>query len=403
MDGLCRDCGARAAARRCPVCASPRTVSHPELRSLSIAHIDCDAFYAAVEKRDNPELADKPVIVGGGRRGVVSTACYIARLYGVGSAMPMFKALAACPDAVVLRPDMERYRRVGADVRALMRETCDRVQPVSIDEAYMDFEGAPAADRLAAFARRIEREIGVTVSAGLSHNKLLAKLASDLDKPRGFSVVGRAETLAFLAPLPVRKIPGVGPAFARCLRRDGIELAGQARARGEADMARRYGSAGLRLARHARGEDPRPVAPPGETKSISCETTLDADTADPAALETVLDALCARVADRLRRRGLAGKTVVLKLKSHDFRLRTRSATLARATGRAEAIAAAGRRLLRREMDGARYRLVGIGVEKLAGGGAADPPDMIERAAAVQQSDGEAYSSSASAPFMAKSP
>ena len=401
MDGLCRDCGARAASRRCPACAGPRIVAHAELRALSIAHIDCDAFYAAVEKRDNPDLAAKPVIVGGGRRGVVSTACYIARLYGVGSAMPMFKALAACPDAVVIRPDMERYRRVGAEVRALMRETCGLVQPVSIDEAYMDFEGAEAAGRLAAFARRVEREIGVTVSVGLSHNKLLAKLASDLDKPRGFAVVGRAETLAFLAPLPVRKIPGVGPAFARRLGRDGVRLVGQVRARGEAAMARRYGSAGLRLARHARGDDPRPVAPGGETKSISCETTFDADTADAAALESVLDALSARVAERLRRRGLAGKTVALKLKNSDFRLRTRSATLASATDRAEAIAAAGRRLLRRETDGARYRLIGIGVGKLGGGGAG-PPDMLERAAA-QQSGGGGYSSAASAPFMAKSP
>ena len=401
MDGLCRDCGARAVSRRCPACAGPRIVAHAELRALSIAHIDCDAFYAAVEKRDNPDLADKPVIVGGGRRGVVSTACYIARLYGVGSAMPMFKALAACPDAVVIRPDMERYRRVGAEVRALMRETCGRVQPVSIDEAYMDFGGAEAAGRLAAFARRVEREIGVTVSVGLSHNKLLAKLASDLDKPRGFAVVGRAETLAFLAPLPVRKIPGVGPAFARRLGRDGVRLVGQVQARGEAAMARRYGSAGLRLARHARGDDPRPVAPGGETKSISCETTFDADTADAAALGNVLDALSARVAERLRRRGLAGKTVALKLKSSDFRLRTRSATLASATDRAEAIAAAGRRLLRRETDGTRYRLIGIGVGKLGGGGAG-PPDMLERAAA-QQSGGGGYSSAASAPFMAKSP
>ena len=246
-----------AADRRCAECGGPRMLAHGELDSLAVAHVDCDAFYAAVEKRDRPELVDKPVIVGGGRRGVVSTACYIARLSGVGSAMPMFKALAACPDAVVLAPDMAKYRAAGAEVRAAMEELCDRVQPVSIDEAFLDLAaaaesaGASAAELLAGFARRVERELGVTVSIGLSHNKLLAKLASDLDKPRGFSVIGRAETRAFLAPLPVRRIPGVGPAFAARLRREGIETVGQAAARAPEDMARRHGAAGRQLALRA--------------------------------------------------------------------------------------------------------------------------------------------------------
>ena len=250
MRALCRDCGARGGGReRCSVCGSPRTIAHRELQSLSIAHIDCDAFYAAVEKRDRPELLDRPVIVGGGRRGVVSTACYIARLYGVRSAMPMFKALAACPDAVVLAPDMARYRAVGAEVRALMQKTCDRVQPVSIDEAYLDFSDADArgtaAERLVALARDVERSLGISVSIGLSHNKLLAKLASDLDKPRGFSVVGRAETREFLAPLPVRKLQGVGPALARRLGRDGINTVEQLQRLPAADLERRYGRVGV--------------------------------------------------------------------------------------------------------------------------------------------------------------
>ncbi len=383
-NALCRDCGAHCAtAGRCPECGGPRVVAHDELRSLAIAHIDCDAFYAAVEKRDDPALLDKPVIIGGGRRGVVSTACYIARLYGVRSAMPMFKALAACPDAVVLPPDMARYREVGAQVRGLMREACDRVQPVSIDEAYLDFTeagvGESAAERLAAFARLVERSLGITVSVGLSYNKLLAKLASDLDKPRGFSVVGRAGARAFLAPLAVRKLWGVGPALARRLQGDGINTVGQLQERNADELASRYGSIGRQLARHARGEDDRRVEAGGEARSISAETTFDADIAERAALETVLERLCTRVAERLERRGLAGQTVVLKLKSHDFRLRTRSATLASATRRAEVIAAAGRRLLRREADGTRYRLLGIGVAKLGGAGDADPPDMLETA------------------------
>ena len=394
MNALCRDCGARGEAaggadERCRECRGPRVVRHDELGSLAIAHLDCDAFYAAVEKRDNPELLDKPVIVGGGRRGVVSTACYIARLHGVGSAMPMFKALAACPDAVVLRPDMARYRAAGAEVRAAMREACARVQPVSIDEAYLDFEadgeagsgaaGSSAAERLAALARRIERDFGITVSIGLSHNKLLAKLASDLDKPRGFSVVGRAETRRFLAPLPVRKLPGVGPALAARLRQDGIATVGQLQGRGADELARRYGSFGRQLARYAVGEDDRKVEARGQTRSVSAETTFETDTADPAALEEVLRRLCARVAERLERHDLSGQTVVLKLKSHDFRLRTRSTTLASATRRAEVIAAAGLHLLLREANGTRYRLLGIGVAKLGGAGEADPPDMLAAA------------------------
>ncbi len=384
MRALCRDCGARGGDReRCSVCGSPRTIAHRELHSLSIAHIDCDAFYAAVEKRDRPELLDRPVIVGGGRRGVVSTACYIARLYGVRSAMPMFKALAACPDAVVLAPDMARYRAVGAEVRALMQKTCDRVQPVSIDEAYLDFANADArgtaAERLVALARDVERSLGISVSIGLSHNKLLAKLASDLDKPRGFSIVGRAETREFLAPLPVRKLQGVGPALARRLGRDGINTVEQLQRLPAADLERRYGRMGGQLARYAAGVDDRKVEARGDAKSVSAETTFEADTAHAATLETVLERLAARVAERLERHGLAGRTVVLKLKSHDFRLRTRSATLASPTRRAEVIVAAGRRLLRREADGTRYRLLGIGVEKLSVFGDADPPDMLESA------------------------
>lgn len=380
-DRLCRDCGAFGAdapAGRCGNCGSPRVVAHAELASLEVAHVDCDAFYAAVEKRDRPELRDKPVIVGGGRRGVVSTACYVARLYGVGSAMPMFRALAACPDAIVLPPDMSKYRAVGAEVRALMRSAGAQVQPVSIDEAYLDFAAAGgAAERLDEFSRRVENELGITVSIGLSYNKLLAKLASDIDKPRGFSVIGRAGAREFLAPLPVRKLWGVGPSLARRLQRDGIGVVAQLQGRSADELARRYGSVGRQLAAYAAGEDDRRVEPRGETKSVSCETTFDSDTGDAAVLETVLAGLCGRVARRLARGGLAGQCVVLKLKTGDFRLRTRSATLSAATRRAEVIAAAGRWLLRREADGTRYRLLGVGVQKLSPAGEAEPVDMLD--------------------------
>lgn len=380
-DRLCRDCGAFGAdapAGRCGNCGSPRVVAHAELASLEVAHVDCDAFYAAVEKRDRPELRDKPVIVGGGRRGVVSTACYVARLYGVGSAMPMFRALAACPDAIVLPPDMSKYRAVGAEVRALMRSVGAQVQPVSIDEAYLDFAATGgAAERLDEFSRRVENDLGITVSIGLSYNKLLAKLASDIDKPRGFSVIGRAGACEFLAPLPVRKLWGVGPSLARRLQRDGIGVVAQLQGRSADELTRRYGSIGRQLAAYAAGEDDRRVEPRGETKSVSCETTFDSDTGDAAVLETVLAGLCGRVARRLARGGLAGQCVVIKLKTGDFRLRTRSATLSAATRRAEVIAAAGRRLLRREADGTRYRLLGVGVQKLSPAGEAEPADMLD--------------------------
>ena len=195
-----------AAPTAAPSCGSPRLVRHPELAHLAIAHVDCDAFYAAIEKRDNPALRDKPLIVGGGHRGVVATACYIARTYGVRSAMPMFEARRLCPHAEVVRPDMAKYAAAGREVRARMLDLTPLVEPLSIDEAFLDLSGtarlhglAPAKT-LARFAKRVEAEIGITVSIGLSHNKFLAKVASDLDKPRGFSVLGAGEAAAFLAP-----------------------------------------------------------------------------------------------------------------------------------------------------------------------------------------------------------
>ena len=189
---FCRDClhDLDIAARRCGECGSPRLVRHAALPSLTFAHIDCDAFYATVEKRDNPELADKPVIIGGGKRGVVSAACYISRTFGVRSAMPMFKALALCPSAIVIPPDMAKYVRVGREVRRAMQALTPLVEPLSIDEAFLDLGGTQRvhgmipAKVLARFARKVEGDIGITVSVGLSCNKFLAKIASDMDKPR---------------------------------------------------------------------------------------------------------------------------------------------------------------------------------------------------------------------------
>ena len=383
--GFCRDCltAQGRPTARCAACGSPRLARHPELGRLHLAHIDCDAFYAAIEKRDNPELRDRPVIVGGGKRGVVSTACYIARIRGVRSAMPMFKALEACPEAVVIAPDMEKYVQVGRQVRAMMQALTPLVEPLSIDEAFLDLAGTerlhkrPPALVLADFARRVEREIGITVSVGLSYCKFLAKVASDMAKPRGFSVIGEAEALAFLAEQPVTLIWGVGKAFAAALEGDGIRTIGQLQRMEQADLLRRYGTMGNRLYHLSRGQDERVVHPDRAAKSVSAETTFDTDLASSADLVPVLRALSEKVSARLKKAGLAGRTVVLKLKTQDFRIRTRNRQLADPTRLADRIFQTGLQLLERETDGTKYRLLGIGVSELTDAGKADPPDLVD--------------------------
>jgi DNA polymerase-4 len=337
---------------------------------LTIAHLDCDAFYAAVEKRDNPALRDVPMIVGGGHRGVVSTACYIARIHGVKSAMPMFKALKLCPHAVVIKPNMQKYSTVGREVRALMLNLTPLVQPLSIDEAFMDLtgterlHGCSAAMSLARLALDIEKNIGITVSIGLSHNKYLAKVASDLDKPRGFSVIGRNETLAFLAERPVSLIWGVGKAMQAELERDGISRIAQLQGRDKSDLMRRYGSMGARLYHLARGEDTRDVSIDDETKSVGAETTFNEDIADTRELERILWKISEKVSRRAKSDSLAGRTITLKLKTVDFKLRTRATGLSEATNLAERIFAAAQPLLRREADGTPFRLLGVTISHL---------------------------------------
>jgi len=328
--GFCRDClsAVEETAIRCNACHGPRLIRHPELHQLSIAHIDCDAFYAAVEKRDKPELKDKPVIIGGGVRGVVSTACYIARIQGVRSAMPMFKALKLCPDATVIKPDMRKYVEVGREASTLMEFLTPLVEPLSIDEAFLDLSGTQrlhgrsAALSLASLLKDIEVKLGITASAGLSYNKYLAKVASDLDKPRGFSVIGRHEAKQFLAGKPVRLIWGVGEAFQKQLQRDGITSIGQLQELDQPTLMRRYGVMGARLYHLSRGEDERSVSAHESSKSISSETTFNADITDFDKLEGILWRLCERVSERAKAEGLAGRTITLKLKTADFRLRT---------------------------------------------------------------------------------
>ncbi|MGI9356385.1 MAG: DNA polymerase IV [Rhizobiaceae bacterium] len=386
--GFCRDClePQPGRVRRCVSCGSPRTVRHPELFDLSLAHIDCDSFYASVEKRDNPELADRPVIVGGGKRGVVSTCCYIARINGVRSAMPMFKALKACPDAIVIKPRMDHYVSVGKQVREMMQSLTPAVEPISIDEAFLDLggtqrlHGAPAALTLARFARRVQEEVGITVSVGLAPNKFLAKVASDLEKPRGFSVIGAAEAYDFLATKPVSLIWGVGKAMQARLATDNIKLISDLQSADEAELIRSYGSIGLRLARLSKGEDHREVKSRRPIKSVSSETTFNTDIGAFDELVPILRRQCERVATRLKAKQQAGQTVVLKLKSKDFKSRTRNTTLPDPTQLADRIFQVGRTMLEKETDGTKYRLLGIGVSDIRSDETADPGDLVDEEA-----------------------
>jgi DNA polymerase-4 len=384
MPALCRDCdhAAEDAFARCPSCGSRRVVTHAELFALTVAHVDCDAFYASIEKRDRPELLTRPVIVGGGRRGVVAAACYVARTRGVKSAMPMFKALAACPDAVVIKPDMAKYAAAAREVRGLMETLTPLVQPLSIDEAVLDLAGtealhrAPPAIVLARFARAVEKQVGITVSIGLARNRLLAKLAAERDKPRGFAVLG-AEAAAWLAEQPVTLLPGVGPALARKLHAAGLTRLGQVAALDLREAARRFGEEGPALAARARGEDDRRVTPARETKSVSAETTFEADLRTLPDLEKPLWRMCEKLAQRLKEKDLAAGGVVLKLKTAGFETRSRQARLAGPTRLPETLFRAAQPLLAKEATGTAFRLIGIGAQPLAPGAEADLPDLAD--------------------------
>ena len=382
MIGFCRDCLTPGPAPgRCPHCGSPRLIAADP--ALMIAHVDCDAFYASVEKRDRPELRDKPLIIGGGlKRGVVSTCCYIARIRGVRSAMPMGRALKLCPEAVVLAPDMAKYAQVSREIRRRMEALTPLVEPLSIDEAFLDLTGCeatlgePVARALARFALGVEREVGVTVSVGLSYCKFLAKFASDLDKPRGFCVITREAALGLLAPLSVGRLWGVGEVARRRLEGLGFDTIGDLQRLDEREAILRLGEDGRRLWRLARGIDERRVSPERETKSLSAETTFSDDIGDHGELEAILLGLCEKVARRLRQAELATAGVTLKLRLPDFKQRTRARALP-ATQLAPRLFEAARGLLAMQPQGERYRLIGIGASDLRPGAEADAADLVE--------------------------
>ncbi len=386
---LCRDCTHRFRAdlTRCPKCGSPRIIAHAELDTLEIAHIDCDAFYASVEKRENPELTDHPVIVGGGHRGVVSAACYIARIYGVRSAMPMFKALELCPDAIVIKPRMNLYSQIGRQIREEMEKLTPLVEPLSIDEAFLDLSGtqklhgATPAEMLVRFAQKIQQELKLSVSVGLAPNKFLAKIASDLDKPRGFSVIGEAEKKEFLAKQPTSIIWGVGKVFQNKLERDGIKTIGQLQKKDPADLARKYGALGLRLSKLCQGEDDRTVTANRGAKSISNEITFNTDVADVAELSKTLWQLSEKVSYRTKKAEISGRSVSLKLKTAEFKTITRSRMLHDPTQLADKIFRTADELLKSVADGKlRFRLIGVGIGDLGPADQADPEDLLDEQA-----------------------
>jgi DNA polymerase IV len=368
---------------RCTGCDGTRIVRHGELFDLTIAHIDCDAFYASVEKRDRPELAARPVIVGGGVRGVVTAACYVARMYGVRSAMPMFKALKACPDAVVIRPDFAKYVAVGRQIRGMMTRLTPLLQPLSIDEAVLDLagtealHGAPPAAVLARFAGAVEAELRMTVSIGLAPNRLLAKIAAGRDKPRGFAVIGAAEAATLLAPEPVRLLPGIGPVLARRLAAQGMTLLGHLQVLSDREARRRIGEDGPSLVRRARGEDDRQVDPRRETKSISAETTFNTDLTRQVDLQAHLWRLVEKLARRLRENELSAGGVVLKLKTSNFAIRTRTGRLSSPTVLPDRLFETASALLAREATGTAFRLIGIGAIPLLPLADADHGDLAD--------------------------
>jgi len=384
MARLCRDCLSTADhIERCLECGSPRILRHQELFDLSIAHMDCDAFYASVEKRENPSLVDKPLIIGGGRRGVVSTACYIARIRGVKSAMPMFQALKLCPDAVIVKPRMALYAEVSKEIRKMMDDLTPSVEPLSLDEAFIDLSGtqklhgAPPAVMLVKLINRMQRELGLTGSIGLSHNKFLAKIASDLDKPRGFSVIGVQDTEKFLKDKPVRLIWGVGKAMQQSLEGSGIRTFSDLLRWERKDLNAKFGQMGDRLWHLARGHDARPVDSRAAMKSISNETTFFEDTSDLDLLHGHLWRMCEKVSSRAKAKGIAGRVLTLKLKTNAHKLITKRVTLRDATQLADTLYHSLSALLDQLEKGQSYRLLGAGLSDLCSEKEAElSPDLL---------------------------
>ena len=377
---LCRDCFSsnkdtnNSQTEECQFCNSKRIVIHSELLSLSIAHIDCDSFYASVEKRDHPKLKSKPLVVGGNVRGVVAAACYVARQYGIRSAMPIFKAKKLCPDLTIIQPRMDMYQKVGKKVRSLMETITPLVQPISIDEAFLDLSGTEKlhksmpANNLVKLQKTIFNEIGITVSIGLSFNKLLAKLASEQNKPNGFYVIGKKEAEKWLANKPVSIILGLGKATVSKLNKAGIYTCGNLASKNNLILKPILGKNTHKIKELSCGIDPRKVVLNGPEKSISVETTFDYNIKNKSDLENHLHLLSNKLSTRLKRSNFYGTTVILKLKLSDFSLKIRSIKLNEPIQLAHHLFSISKRLLSKELNNEEnYRLIGLGVSGLQKG------------------------------------
>jgi DNA polymerase-4 len=333
-----------------------------------IIHVDMDAFYASVEQRDRPELRGLPVAVGGGGvRGVVMAASYEARAFGVRSAMPGFQARRLCPELIFVPTRFDAYGAASRRIRDIFESYTDLVEPLSLDEAYLDVSAPKRGGAIATeIARAIKQEIrattGLTASAGVSFNKFLAKIASDLEKPDGLTVIRPEQAEAFIAGLPIERFFGVGPATARKMKALGIHDGAELRARSEDELARRFGKVGRYYFRIARGLDEREVRPDRPLKSIGAERTFDHDVADPGAMLERLAPIAEQVAERMARAGHFGRTVTLKIKHHDFSVTTRQRTLPDQVDTAEDLLVLARWLLHHPEPPRRpVRLLGLSV------------------------------------------
>jgi DNA polymerase-4 len=341
-------------------------------RSRRVLHCDMDCFYAAVHMRDDPSLRGKPVVIGGRpeSRGVVAAASYEVRRFGVHSAMPSSRAKRLCPDAIFIPPDFRRYSKESEKIFAIYREITPLVQAVSIDEAYLDVtdhlgEAGSATAVAKEIRRRVREERGLTVSVGVGPNRLVAKIASDFDKPDGLTVVRPARVQAFLDPLPVRRLHGVGPATERALLEMKVQTIADLRALPVEELTDRFGKHGRLLHEFSRGIDERPVETHQERKSLGTENTYAEDLTNLAAMEAEVDRMAQEVADSLGRSGLAGCTVTLKVRYEDFITVTRSRTFAVPVYDRVTIALCARDLLRRtEAPRRPVRLIGVTASNL---------------------------------------
>jgi DNA polymerase-4 len=339
----------------------------PDMRH--IIHADLDAFYAAVEQLDNPELRGKPVLVGGSPqvRGVVATASYEARVFGVRSAMPMVTAVRQCPQGIVVRPRFDRYREMSQRVMDVFHGATDLVEPLSLDEAYLDVtaaveSGKPPLGVAIDLKRQVKDETGLNVSIGVGASKSVAKIASDLEKPDGLVVVPPGEEREFLAPLAVGKLWGIGPKTAAKLRQDGIATIGDLASQSDEWFTWRFGKRAESIRVKAMGQDDEPVKTERSPKSISAETTFIDDLSDSAELREMLEKLSTGVAGSLEKKGFKGKTVTVKLRLADYTTLTRQTTLPRYTNAAEDIFQTGWTLLSAELaPGRAFRLLGVGI------------------------------------------